>query len=79
MAVAESAALDPDLLRRLAWRLEGPRIDLLVSPVLSDVAGPAGLGAARFRAAPAAPGRAALTGPKRALKRLVDLAVSVPS
>lgn len=78
VAVAESAAVDPDLLRRLAWRLEGPRIDLLVSPVLSDVAGPR----VSVRPASGLPllhlDEPSLTGPKRALKRLLDLAVSVP-
>ena len=79
VAVAESTAVDPDLVRRLAWQLEGPRIDLLVSPALSDVAGP------RVSARPAAGlpllhlDEPSLTGPKRALKRAVDLAVAVPA
>ncbi len=78
VAVAESTAVDPALLRRLAWRLEGPRIDLLVSPVLSDVAGP------RMSVRPAAGlplihlDEPSLTGPKRALKRMVDLLIAVP-
>lgn len=78
VAVAESTAVAPDLLRRLAWRLEGPRVDLLVSPVLSDVAGP------RVSVRPAAGlpllhlDEPSLTGPKRALKRLVDLAIAIP-
>lgn len=78
VAVAESTAVDPALLRRLAWRLEGPRIDLLVSPVLSDVAGP------RMSVRPAAGlplihlDEPSLTGPKRTLKRIVDLLVAVP-
>ncbi len=78
VAVAESTAVEPDLLRRLAWRLEGPRIDLLVSPVLSDVAGP------RVSTRPAAGlpllhlDEPSLTGPKRALKRGLDLLVAVP-
>ena len=78
VAVAESTAIDPALLRRLAWRLEGPRIDLLVSPILSDVAGP------RMSVRPAAGlplihlDEPSLTGPKRALKRIVDLVVAVP-
>ena len=69
----------PTLLRRLAWRLEGPRIDLLVSPVLSDVAGP------RMSVRPAAGlplihlDEPSLTGPKRALKRIVDLAGRGPA
>ena len=78
VAVAESTAVDPALLRRLAWRLEGPRIDLLVSPILSDVAGP------RMSVRPAAGlplihlDEPSLTGPKRALKRIVDLVIAVP-
>ena len=78
VAVAESTAVDPDFLRRLAWRLEGPRVDLLVSPVLSDVAGP------RVSVRPAAGlpllhlDEPSLTGPKRALKRIVDLTVAIP-
>lgn len=77
VAVAESSAVEPELLRRLAWRLEGPRVDLLVSPVLSDVAGP------RVSVRPAAGlpllhlDEPSLTGPKRALKRIADLVLSV--
>ncbi|HEX6888352.1 MAG TPA: sugar transferase [Candidatus Nanopelagicales bacterium] len=79
VAVAESSAVEPELLRRLAWRLEGPGIDLLVSPVLSDVAGP------RVSARPAAGlpllhlDEPTLTGPARALKRAVDLAITIPA
>jgi exopolysaccharide biosynthesis polyprenyl glycosylphosphotransferase len=79
VAVAESTAVDPDLVRRLAWRLEGPRVDLLVSPALSDVAGP------RVSARPAAGlpllhlDEPSLTGSKRALKRIMDLAIAVPA
>jgi exopolysaccharide biosynthesis polyprenyl glycosylphosphotransferase len=78
VAVAESTATDPELLRRLAWRLEGPRVDLLVSPHMSDVAGP------RVTVRPAAGlpllhmDEPSLTGPKRALKRALDLSVAVP-
>lgn len=79
VAVAESAAIEQDLLRRLAWHLEGPGIDLLVSPTLSDVAGP------RVSVRPAAGlpllhlDEPSLTGPKRALKRALDLAIAVPA
>ncbi len=79
VAVAESPAVDPELLRRLAWRLEGPRIDLLVAPALSDFAGP------RVAARPAAGfpllhlDEPSLTGPKRALKRCVDLLIAIPA
>ncbi len=78
VAVAESAAAGPNLVRRLAWRLEGPRIDLLVSPVLSDVAGP------RTSVRPAAGlpllhlDEPSLTGPKRAIKRMGDVLMAVP-
>ncbi len=78
VAVAESTAVGPDLLSKLAWRLEGPRVDLLVSPVLSDVAGP------RVSVRPAAGlpllhlDEPSLTGPKRALKRFVDVGVALP-
>lgn len=79
VAVAESTAVEPELLRKLAWRLEGPRVDLLVSPHMSDVAGP------RVSVRPAAGlpllhlDEPSLTGPKRALKRALDLAVAVPA
>jgi exopolysaccharide biosynthesis polyprenyl glycosylphosphotransferase len=79
VAVVESTNVDVDLLRRLSWRLEAPRIDLLVTPVLSDVAGP------RVSVRPAAGlpllhlDEPSLTGPKRALKRMLDLALTVPA
>ena len=40
VAVTASPAVSAQTLRRLAWDLEGSGIDLLVSPVLTDVAGP---------------------------------------
>lgn len=40
IAVADTGALSNGSLRRLAWQLEGTGIDLLVAPVLTDVAGP---------------------------------------
>jgi exopolysaccharide biosynthesis polyprenyl glycosylphosphotransferase len=40
VAVTHGPAVDPDLLRRLAWSLEGTGVDLLVAPALTDVAGP---------------------------------------
>ncbi len=73
-----SPVAGPNLVRRLAWRLEGPRIDLLVSPVLSDIAGPR----TSVRPADGLPlihlDEPSLTGPKRALKRGGDLLVAVP-
>lgn len=40
VAVAHSPGLGPDVLRRIAWALEGTGVDLLVAPALTDVAGP---------------------------------------
>ena len=40
VAVAHSPGLTPQLLRRLAWTLEGTGTELLVAPALTDVAGP---------------------------------------
>jgi exopolysaccharide biosynthesis polyprenyl glycosylphosphotransferase len=40
VAVAGSADLPRGFLRRLAWQLEGSRVDLLVAPAITDVAGP---------------------------------------
>src|SRR5664280_1498040 len=40
VAVTASPAMSGQALRRLAWELEGAGVDLLVSPVLTDVAGP---------------------------------------
>jgi exopolysaccharide biosynthesis polyprenyl glycosylphosphotransferase len=40
VAVAHSDNLTPEVLRRIAWTLEGTGVDLLVAPALTDVAGP---------------------------------------
>ena len=40
VAVAHSPDVSADVLRRLAWSLEGSGIDLLVAPALTDIAGP---------------------------------------
>lgn len=78
VAIADTGGIDPDLLRQLAWRLEGPRVDLLVSPLLHDVAGP------RVSVRPAAGlpllhlDEPELTGPKRLAKRAVDLCLTIP-
>lgn len=73
VAVAGSPTLGPEVVRRLAWRLEGPRIDLLVAPVLGDVAGPR----VTMRVAADLPllhlDEPTLTGPKRLLKRTADV------
>ena len=73
VAVAEMSGIDSDLVRRLSWRLEGPRIDLLVSPALSDFAGP------RLSVRPASGvplihlDEPQLNGPKATVKRTVDV------
>jgi exopolysaccharide biosynthesis polyprenyl glycosylphosphotransferase len=40
VTVARATTLEPETLRRLAWRLEGPRIDLMVAPSLRAAFGP---------------------------------------
>ncbi len=40
VAVAASSDVAPDLVRRLAWSLEGSGVDLVVAPAVTDVAGP---------------------------------------
>jgi exopolysaccharide biosynthesis polyprenyl glycosylphosphotransferase len=40
VAVAHSSEVTADVLRRMAWSLEGSGINLLVAPALTDVAGP---------------------------------------
>ena len=73
VAIADAGGLDPELLRKLAWKLEGPRVDLLVSPLLHDVAGPR----VSVRPASGLPllhlDEPVLTGPKRFLKRAMDV------
>lgn len=66
-----------ETMRQLAWHLEGRSIDLLIAPVLMDVAGP------RLSVRPAAGlpllhlDEAALTKPQRAAKRALDLFGSI--
>jgi exopolysaccharide biosynthesis polyprenyl glycosylphosphotransferase len=73
VAVAGSPALGHTVIQRLAWRLEGPRVDLLVAPAVGDVAGPR----VTMRMAADLPllhlDEPHLTGPKRAIKRTLDL------
>jgi hypothetical protein len=61
------------IIQRLAWRLEGPRVDLLVAPTVGDVAGPR----VTMRMAADLPllhlDEPHLTGPKRAIKRVLDI------
>jgi len=40
IAVTAHEEITPEMLRRLAWQLEGRDIDLIVAPALTDVAGP---------------------------------------
>lgn len=73
VAVAGSPAMGPRVIQRLAWRLEGPRVDLLVAPTIGDVAGPR----VSMRMAADLPllhlDEPHLTGPKRAIKRSLDI------
>ena len=73
VAVAGSHALGAQVVQRLAWRLEGPRVDLLVAPTIGDVAGPR----VTMRMAADLPllhlDEPHLTGPKRAIKRTLDI------
>ena len=39
VAIAGTPAQGQELIKRLSWRLEGPRIDLLVAPTLGDLCG----------------------------------------
>lgn len=73
VAVAGSPSLGQQVIQRLAWRLEGPRVDLLVAPTIGDVAGPR----VTMRMAADLPllhlDEPYLTGPKRAIKRSLDI------
>ena len=76
VAVTQADTLTSDVVRRLAWRLEGPQVDLMVAPPLSDLAGPR----LTFRPDLAVPlihlDQPQLTGPKRAAKRALDLVMT---
>jgi len=73
VAVAGTPLLGQSLIRRLSWRLEGPRIDLLVAPTLGDFVGPR----VTMRMQADLPlihlDEPQLTGSKRAVKRALDL------
>jgi exopolysaccharide biosynthesis polyprenyl glycosylphosphotransferase len=77
VAVAGSPQLGHTVIQRLAWRLEGPRVDLLVAPTVGDVAGPR----VTMRMAADLPllhlDEPHLTGPKRAIKRTLDVIFGV--
>ena len=76
VAITPSTFLNSDVVRRIAWQIEGLNIDLLVAPALGDVAGP------RISMRPAAglplihleePG---LSAAQAAGKRILDVIVS---
>lgn len=73
VAIAGTPAQGQDLIKRLSWRLEGPRIDLLVAPTLGDFVGPR----VTIRMQADLPlihlDEPHLTGPKRAIKRALDI------
>ena len=73
VAVAGSHALSQNVIKRLSWRLEGPRVDLLVAPTLGDFAGPR----VTMRMQADLPlihlDEPHLTGSKRAIKRTLDI------
>src|SRR6056297_2805445 len=77
VAVAGSRALEHTVVQKLAWRLEGPRVDLMVAPNVGDIAGPR----VTMRMAADLPllhlDEPHLTGPKRAIKRTLDIVFGV--
>ena len=76
VAVAPTADSPGDAVNRLAWRLEGRQIDLLIAPALLDVAGP------RLTMRPVAGlpilhlDEAVLSRPQRLVKRVLDVSVA---
>ena len=76
VAVAHSPHVSSDLLRRLAWSLEGADVDLLVAPALTDIAGP------RIHVRPVSGlpllqiAEPQFTGIRRVVKGLIDFAAS---
>lgn len=76
VAVSHAATLDPELIRRLGWRLEGPRVDLLVEPSYGHLTGPR----VTYRPAQALPlihlDEPHLIGTRRFLKRLMDIVMA---
>jgi exopolysaccharide biosynthesis polyprenyl glycosylphosphotransferase len=77
VAVADSPNLGQRVIKKLAWRLEGPRVDLLVAPTLGDFAGPR----VTMRMQADLPlihlDEPQLTGSKRAIKRGLDIVFGV--
>jgi exopolysaccharide biosynthesis polyprenyl glycosylphosphotransferase len=76
VAVAHSPSTTPDVMRRLAWSLEGTGIDLLVAPALTDIAGPR----INIRPVSGLPllqvAEPQFTGARRLVKRGIDLVAS---
>lgn len=76
VAVASSPDVSADDLRRISWALEGSRVDLVVAPAVTEVAGP------RISIRPVAGlpllyvDEPRFTGSTRLLKRALDLAAS---
>ncbi len=77
VALTGSTRVTPEVVRRLSWALQEPGVDLLVAPALGDVAGP------RLTVRPDTSmpllllDEPMLTGPKRAVKRVIDVLVAV--
>ena len=77
LAVVASDSTPDDVVRQLAWRLEGRNIDLLIAPAILDVAGP------RLSVRPASGlpllhlDEVALSKSQRFAKRVFDLAGSI--
>lgn len=76
VAVAQSATVHADLLNSLAWRLDGPEIDLLLESVPGQASGPR----VTYRPAPGLPlfhmDEPHLIGTRRVLKRTMDVVLS---
>ena len=76
VAVTYSPHLAPEVLRQLAWSLEGTGVDLLVAPALTDVAGPR----VSIRPVSGLPllqiAEPEFTGIRRILKRGLDVSLS---
>jgi exopolysaccharide biosynthesis polyprenyl glycosylphosphotransferase len=73
LAIAPSATVTGDVIRQVAWRIEGRSVDLLIAPALMDITGP------RLSVRPAAGlpllhlDEAALSRPQRFTKRSLDI------
>lgn len=76
VAVTQSAVVHTDVLNSLAWRLDGPAIDLLLESVPGQTAGPR----VTYRPAPGLPlfhmDEPHLIGTRRVLKRTMDVVMA---